>query len=153
MNENPNANEAKPQSPRSERPLRDRSPYEGRDAERLRELGREEIERLRQIGSERIESLRELGVDLDRRIVDRVHEQPYMALGVAFGAGVLTSTVLASKLGRLAILAAGGFLVKQILAERDTYLDEEEEDIEGEGGDEPAGGDVPIGERRRIRRR
>ena len=131
QNENPNETEAKE---KAEHKGRAHKSGDGRRAsgevDRIREMGSDEIERLRQIGGERLENLRDMGTDLGRRIGDQVQERPFASLGVAFGVGVVASSLLTSRLGRLAILAAGGYVVKQMLGEG--MLDTDDDEDEGE---------------------
>jgi hypothetical protein len=81
------------------------------------EIGRE-LEQIRRMGEERLEDLREMGGEIRRRVEDEVRNRPFVALGVAFGAGVVVSSLLASRFARLAILAAGGYAVREMFGDR-----------------------------------
>ena len=100
------------------------------DLDGLKDLGSDEVDRLKQLGGESIENLREMGTDLGRRVSEQIQERPLMALGVAFGTGVIMSTLLTSKLGRLALLAGGGYVAKQLLGDRLMDFAGDDEDIE-----------------------
>ena len=81
------------------------------------EVGRD-IEQIRRMGEERLEDLREIGGQIRQRVQDEIKTRPFVALGVAFGTGVLVSSLMQSRLARLAILAAGGYAAREMFGER-----------------------------------
>jgi ElaB/YqjD/DUF883 family membrane-anchored ribosome-binding protein len=56
--------------------------------------------------------------EIGDRFVDKVRERPYAAVATALGAGVLLGSVLSSRIGRIAIFAAGGYAVKELFGDR-----------------------------------
>jgi len=85
--------------------------------QKAEEVGRE-IDQLRRMGEERLDDLREMGGQLRQRVEDEIRNRPFAALGVAFGAGVLVSSIVSSRLTRLVILAAGGYAAREMLGNR-----------------------------------
>jgi hypothetical protein len=77
-----------------------------------------DIDQMRKIGEEGLDDLRELGGQIRRRIEDEVKNRPFLALGVAFGAGAVVSSIVTSRMARLAILAAGGYAAREMFGDR-----------------------------------
>jgi ElaB/YqjD/DUF883 family membrane-anchored ribosome-binding protein len=98
--------------------MNDTSESKQRDVQRKAEEVGREIDQIRRMGEERLEDLREIGGQLRQRVEDEIRNRPFAAVGVAFGAGVLVSTIVSSKLARFAILAAGGYAAREMLGER-----------------------------------
>lgn len=91
------------------------------ELERGQEIGEQvgrDIEHIRRMGEERLDDLREMGGQLRQRVEDEVKNRPFVALGIAFGAGVVVSSLLSSRLARLAILAAGGYAAREMFGDR-----------------------------------
>jgi hypothetical protein len=77
-----------------------------------------DIDQIKKIGEEGLDDLRELGGQIRRRIEDEIKNRPFVALGVAFGAGALVSSIVTSRMARLAILAAGGYAAREMFGDR-----------------------------------
>jgi ElaB/YqjD/DUF883 family membrane-anchored ribosome-binding protein len=84
----------------------------------MREAVSSDIEQIKRLGEERLDDLRELGGQLRRRVEDEVKNRPFVALGVAFGAGALVSSIMSSRLARLGILAVGGYAAREMFGDR-----------------------------------
>ena len=65
---------------------------------------------LRSIESSAQEGLMAIGQALE----EQLRERPYVTLGVAFGIGLVVSQALSSRLGRVALLAAGGYAATRL---------------------------------------
>jgi hypothetical protein len=89
-----------------------------KDVERATEALSSDIEQIKRMGEERLDDLRDLGGQLRQRIEDEVKARPLVALGVAFGAGALVTTIMTSRLARVAILAAGGYAAREMFGDR-----------------------------------
>jgi len=89
-----------------------------------------DVDQIRKIGEEGLDDLRELGSEIRRRIEDEVKNRPFVALGVAFGAGALVSSIVTSRMARLAILAAGGYAAREMFGDRLMEVLGHEEDAE-----------------------
>jgi hypothetical protein len=77
-----------------------------------------DIGQIKKIGEEGLDDLRELGGQIRRRIEDEIKTRPLVAVGVAFGAGALVSTIVTSRIARVAILAAGGYAAREMFGDR-----------------------------------
>lgn len=96
----------------------DRPTSEPTQSEQRSDEGSRDLEEIRRMGEERLEDLRELGGEIRRRLEDEVKNRPLVALGVAFGAGAVVSSLLTSRLARLAVLAAGGYAAREMFGDR-----------------------------------
>jgi hypothetical protein len=72
--------------------------------------GVEAAEGLRAIESSAQEGLMAIGQALE----EQLRERPYVTLGVAFGVGLVVSQALSSRLGRVALLAAGAYAATKV---------------------------------------
>ena len=70
----------------------------------------EAAEGLRAIESSAQEGLMAIGQALE----EQLRERPYVTLGVAFGVGLVVSQALSSRLGRVALLVAGGYAATRL---------------------------------------
>jgi hypothetical protein len=111
------------------------SPNESERKGPVSETASRDIERMKKLGEEGLDDLRELGGQIRRRVEDEIKSRPFVALGVAFGAGALASSLVSSRLARLAILAAGGYAAREMFGERIMEVLGRAE--EGEGEEQP----------------
>lgn len=100
------------------------------EASEAREAVSSDIEQIKRIGEERLDDLRDFGVELRRRVEDEIKTRPFVALGVAFGAGALVSSIMSSRLARLGILAIGGYAAREMFG--DKIMEVLAQDEEGE---------------------
>jgi hypothetical protein len=77
-----------------------------------------DIEQIKRVGEERLDDLREFGAQIRRRIEEEVKTRPFVSLGVAFGAGALVTSLMSSRIARVAILAAGGYAAREMFGDR-----------------------------------
>ncbi len=85
---------------------------------RAEEVVARDLDEIKRMGQESLGDLRELGGQIRQRVEDEIKNRPMVALGAAFGAGVLVSSLVSSRIMRLAILAAGGYAVREMFGER-----------------------------------
>jgi hypothetical protein len=88
------------------------------DVGEARETLAGDIDQIRKLGEEGLDDLREIGGQIRRRIEDEIKNRPFVALGVAFGAGALVSTIVSSRMARFAVLAAGGYAAREMFGDR-----------------------------------
>jgi ElaB/YqjD/DUF883 family membrane-anchored ribosome-binding protein len=129
---NRTSKEAETQGASSERPRKPRrqAPLTEKRARRTSEL--EDLSRSAEEGlSNAMQALEE-----------QVRERPYVTLAAALGAGVVLGQALHSRVGRLALLAAGGFAATRLLQgdgarllERVLGTDVDDEDFDDELAD------------------
>jgi hypothetical protein len=130
-----NANQPKPTIESASEQRGDGSRGEKNGGEIGEDVGRD-LDQIRRLGEARLEDLREFGGEIRHRVEEQVRSNPLVSIGVAFGAGVIVSSLFSSRLTRLAILAAGGYAAREIFGERLFELlgsQEEAQEEEDEG--------------------
>jgi hypothetical protein len=88
----------------------------------------EEMEALADKGRELVED----GQSMLTRIDEQLRANPYLALGLGAGAGLLVGSLFGSRIGRMALLLAGGYVASEFVKRGGLDLDDEEDDEEEE---------------------
>ena len=98
-----------------------------------------DIDQIKKLGEEGLDDLRELGGQIRRRVEDEIKNRPFVAIGVAFGAGALVSSIVTSRMARLAILAAGGYAAREMFGDRlmEVFHEDAEDSPRRPRGDKP----------------
>jgi hypothetical protein len=88
----------------------------------------EEIESLADKGRDLVEE----GESMLARIDEQLRANPYLALGLGAGAGLLVGSLFGSRIGRMALLLAGGYVASEFVKRGGLDLDAEDDDEEEE---------------------
>ena len=88
----------------------------------------EEMEALADRGRELVED----GQSMLARVDEQLRANPYLALGIGAGAGLLVGSLFGSRIGRMALLLAGGYVASEYVKRGGLGLDDEEEEEEEE---------------------
>jgi hypothetical protein len=88
----------------------------------------EEMEALADKGRELVEE----GESMLARIDEQLRANPYQALGLGAGAGLLVGSLFGSRIGRVALLLAGGYVASEFVKRGGLDLDSEDEEEEEE---------------------
>ncbi len=107
------------------------------ERDRPRKLDSERADTLGAIESSAQEGLMAIGQALE----EQLRERPYVTLAAAFGVGVVLSQALSSRVGRIALLAAGGYAATKLLQSDGLGLLTSMLGGEAEADDEGADGD------------
>ena len=88
----------------------------------------EEMEALADKGRELVEE----GQGVLTRIDEQLRANPYLALGIGAGAGLLVGSLFGSRIGRMALLLAGGYVASEFVKRGGLELDSDDDDEEEE---------------------
>ncbi len=84
----------------------------------------ENMEALADKGRELVEE----GESMLARVDEQLRANPYLALGIGAGAGLLVGSLFGSRIGRMALLLAGGYVASEFVKRGGLDLDDEDDD-------------------------
>ena len=109
-----------------------------RDGSKIRARGETRVN-ASAAASEALEAGQEKLVALGRVLEEQLQERPYVTLAAAVGVGVVLAQALSSRVGRIALLAAGGYAATRVvqaggLEVLGALLGAEDDDLDDEEG-------------------